>query len=130
MRFAYSTKPGKSLTKVVRRSVLGAPSYLQPSRPLFNIIDPFATTYSKFHSWHPSESVTEGSPEYYTQQDYTNGAKCWNGPHRSMHLHLKCGTENALLTIAELEKCEYLFEATTPALCLPLEDDGKKKDEL
>jgi Glucosidase II beta subunit-like protein len=47
-------------------------------------------------------------------------------------LLLTCGTENALLTVAELEKCEYQFTGTTPALCLPVAVDmeGKGRDEL
>jgi protein kinase C substrate 80K-H len=38
-----------------------------------------------------------------------------------MQLDLSCGTENALLTVQELEKCEYQFVGTTPALCLPID---------
>lgn len=55
-------------------------------------------------------------------------------------MDLSCGTENALLTIAEPEKCEYLFETTTPALCWTDEelgatqvkkaDGGHAKDDL
>ena len=42
-----------------------------------------------------------------------------------------CGTENAILTVSEPEKCEYLFTATTPALCLPLDGSSQgKKEEL
>jgi len=44
-------------------------------------------------------------------------------------LVLTCGIENALLTVAELEKCEYQITGTTPALCRPLEDEHSK-DEL
>jgi len=77
----------------------------------------------KFASWNPSPDVTEGSNEYYSTQMYSHGTRCWNGPERSVKLDLTCGTENALLTVAELEKCEYLFTGTTPALCLPLEDE-------
>ncbi|KAI0269413.1 glucosidase II beta subunit-like-domain-containing protein [Gloeopeniophorella convolvens] len=85
----------------------------------------------RFDSWNPSPEVEEGSPEYYTKQVYAHGTRCWNGPERNVKLHLTCGTENVLLTVAELEKCEYLFTGTTPALCLPLEEDGKSgKDEL
>lgn len=47
----------------------------------------------------------------------------------SYQLVLACGTENALLTVAELEKCEYQITGTTPALCRPLEDE-QPKDEL
>ncbi len=52
-------------------------------------------------------------------------------PNIYSQLELTCGTENALLTVTELEKCEYLFTGTTPALCFPLEDETKSpKDEL
>jgi len=83
----------------------------------------------KFTSWNPSPDVMEGSEEYYSTQMYSHGARCWNGPERSVKLDLTCGTENALLTVVELEKCEYLFTGTTPALCLPLEDKSRR-DEL
>ncbi|KAF8841281.1 hypothetical protein BDN67DRAFT_928581 [Paxillus ammoniavirescens] len=81
----------------------------------------------KFTSW--NQLSKPGEPEYYTKQRYTQGAKCWNGPQRSVELVFTCGTENALLTVAELEKCEYQITGTTPALCLPLEDENQK-DEL
>jgi len=84
-----------------------------------------------FASWNPSPGVKEGSKEYYSTQIYGQGTKCWNGPARSVKLDLTCGLENVLLTVTELEKCEYLFTGTTPALCLPLEDEiESRKDEL
>lgn len=53
------------------------------------------------------------------------------GPYNNSQLDLTCGTENVLLSVIELEKCEYLFTGTTPALCLPLDEDrGSGKDEL
>lgn len=45
-------------------------------------------------------------------------------------LEIECGTENALHSIVELEKCEYKITGTTPALCLPLDNGGKSKEEL
>jgi protein kinase C substrate 80K-H len=99
----------------------------------------------KFSSW--NKAARPGELEYYTRQHYTQGAKCWNGPHRSVEVNiaysplshttlicsyklvLTCGTENTLLTVAELEKCEYQITGTTPALCRPLEDE-QIKDEL
>ena len=39
---------------------------------------------SKFATWHPSSEVKIGTPEYYTRQTYTRGARCWNGPERSV----------------------------------------------
>ncbi|KAG2130985.1 glucosidase II beta subunit-like-domain-containing protein [Suillus bovinus] len=81
----------------------------------------------KFSSW--NKVARPGELEYYTRQHYTQGAKCWNGPHRSVELVLTCGIENTLLTVAELEKCEYQITGTTPALCRPMEDEHTK-DEL
>lgn len=83
-----------------------------------------------FTEWKTDE--VEGSYEYYSRQNYRNGAKCWNGPMRSATVDIICGTTNALLTIAEPEKCEYFFKATSPALCWPLEaqENASVKEEL
>jgi protein kinase C substrate 80K-H len=81
----------------------------------------------KFDSWNPSSTVKPGEPEYYHKQIYNQGTRCWNGPPRSVILVFTCGTENALLTVQELEKCEYQFTGTTPALCLPV-DEEKNRD--
>lgn len=71
--------------------------------------------------WPPAQC--EGITTLYSFSDYR--------PLQYSQLDLTCGTENALLTVNELEKCEYLFTGTTPALCLPLEEDRESgKDEL
>jgi protein kinase C substrate 80K-H len=91
------------------------------------------TTFSlgKFDSWNPSTDVQPGDADFYKKQTYKAGTRCWNGPERNTQLLLTCGPENKLLTIQELEKCEYEITGTTPALCLPVEGDKKKtKDEL
>jgi len=41
-----------------------------------------------------------------------------------------CGKENTILSISEPEKCEYHMKATSPALCWPVEDEAKVKEEL
>ncbi|KZP21726.1 hypothetical protein FIBSPDRAFT_910677 [Athelia psychrophila] len=84
----------------------------------------------KWVGWNDAPGVEVGSPEYYSKQRYEGGAKCWNGPNRSLQLLLTCGLENAITSVIELEKCEYQLEGTTPALCLPLGEAGKVKDEL
>jgi len=81
-----------------------------------------------FSSWKQDEEV--GTPDYYSRQAFTGGAKCWNGPERSVQVDLSCGTDNELLTVTEAEKCEYLITGTTPALCTSLEPEGNVKDEL
>ena len=40
-----------------------------------------------------------------------------------------CGTDNTLLTVQELEKCEYQLTGTSPALCLPLDAPESKREE-
>ncbi|KAI0786480.1 glucosidase II beta subunit-like-domain-containing protein [Abortiporus biennis] len=84
----------------------------------------------RFTSWNDAPGVEVGSPEYYSKQYYKRGAKCWNGPERSVVLVLSCGLENAIHTVQELEKCEYQFTGTTPALCLPPDSTDPKRDEL
>jgi protein kinase C substrate 80K-H len=116
-----------------------------------------------FSAWNYDNSAQEGTEAYYSKQLYDNGAKCWNGPNRSvkvrliypLFLHpamptfthvradsvhpvwlrlrqllLSCAKENELLSIVEAEKCEYVFRATTPALCWPEEVLEKEKVEI
>jgi len=81
-----------------------------------------------FSSWKKDEEI--GTPGYYSRQIFAGGAKCWNGPQRSVQVELSCGLDNELLNIAEPEKCEYLITGTTPALCTLLETGGDVRDEL
>lgn len=86
----------------------------------------------KFKHWNNAPGIEVGSPEYYSKQYYKGGVRCWNGPERSVTLSLTCGTEHALYTVTEPEKCEYHITGTSPALCLPLEGKAPsaKKEEL
>ncbi|KAJ7762796.1 glucosidase II beta subunit-like-domain-containing protein [Mycena maculata] len=90
------------------------------------------TTFNlgKFSSWNPSPDVKPGDPAYYERQVYNKGTRCWNGPERSVILVLKCGTENAIHSVMELEKCEYQLTGTSPALCLPLDANDGQREEL
>ncbi|KAF8626905.1 hypothetical protein AX15_004634 [Amanita polypyramis BW_CC] len=81
----------------------------------------------KFTSWNPS--ADPGEPTYYQKQLYQHGARCWNGPERSVVLLLTCGTENTLTSVVELEKCEYQFTGTTPALCLPPPKEKRERED-
>ncbi|KAJ7690291.1 glucosidase II beta subunit-like protein-domain-containing protein, partial [Mycena metata] len=85
----------------------------------------------KFSSWNPSPDVQPGDPAYYEKQVYNHGTRCWNGPERSVILVLKCGTENAIHSVMELEKCEYQLTGTSPALCYPLDANANgSREEL
>ncbi|EKM82097.1 hypothetical protein AGABI1DRAFT_35773 [Agaricus bisporus var. burnettii JB137-S8] len=86
-----------------------------------------------FESWNPSPDVEPGTPEYYSKQVYKHGSRCWNGPERNVIFILTCGTENTITSVQELEKCEYQFTGTTPALCLPVTEsntNNKSRQEL
>lgn len=87
-----------------------------------------AHSLGNFRSWKNDEET--GTPGYYSRQVFTGGAKCWNGPQRSVQVDLSCGLENELLTVTEPEKCEYLITGTTPALCISLGSEGGLRDEL
>ncbi|GAA5875927.1 hypothetical protein JCM8547_008350 [Rhodosporidiobolus lusitaniae] len=88
------------------------------------------TSLGRFKGW--SETAEQGSEAYYQKQVYADGQRCWNGPARSAKVDLVCGTSNALLSVMEPEKCEYLFKVSTPAVCFPQADDDEShpKDEL
>lgn len=49
---------------------------------------------------------------------YEGGSTCWNGPARSVDVVVSCGLENRLISASEPSRCEYLFEFSTPAICL------------
>lgn len=59
---------------------------------------------------------------------YTGGAKCWNGPERSVKLVMSCGTTTEIVSVTEPEKCEYLFKLQTPAVC-PIPEGEEEVDE-
>ncbi|KAI5480797.1 glycoside hydrolase family 31 protein [Pseudohyphozyma bogoriensis] len=88
------------------------------------------TSLGNWSSW--SSSAEPGTDAYYEKHVYDNGQRCWNGPLRSAKVDFICGTSNALLSVVEPEKCEYLFTVSTPAVCFPLEEQtvGGAKDEL
>ncbi|PWN52144.1 hypothetical protein IE53DRAFT_361022 [Violaceomyces palustris] len=98
-----------------------------------------------FDTWDPSGNFNDTQDGYYLSQLYSNGQKCWNGPHRSSLVELVCDTKNALLDVFEAEKCIYSMKVSTPAVCFPSEaaangvspggagkrgkGEGKEKDE-
>lgn len=89
-----------------------------------------------FSGWNTNPHVPKSDPQYWSQQLYNRGLKCWNGPERSVTVDFECGLQNEILSVSEPEKCAYEFKATTPALCWPDAELGagdnksKVKDEL
>ncbi|KAJ2051865.1 hypothetical protein H4S04_001707 [Coemansia sp. S16] len=54
---------------------------------------------------------------------YENGAKCWNGPERSLRASFVCSDTISILSITEPEKCEYIAKMTGPFACDSVADD-------
>ena len=65
----------------------------------------------------------------YSVMKYENGEKCWNGPSRSTIVKLKCGAEEKVTAAMEPNRCEYLFEFFTSAICQPV-DHSAYHEEL
>ncbi|CCE72924.1 Piso0_000529 [Millerozyma farinosa CBS 7064] len=59
---------------------------------------------------------------------YSNGDKCWNGPHRSANFITYCGPEHKLISVGEPEKCKYVFEVFSPAVCEPIDEKDIKSN--
>ncbi|RHZ74133.1 hypothetical protein Glove_227g94 [Diversispora epigaea] len=74
-----------------------------------------STHLGNFAKWSGAQSKDD--PNYYTQQIYANGVRCWNGPERSVKLNLECGMDNEIISVVEPEKCEYHLKMKTPAVC-------------
>ncbi|KAJ2750434.1 hypothetical protein GGI19_005111 [Coemansia pectinata] len=54
---------------------------------------------------------------------YENGAKCWNGPERSLRASFVCSDVISVLSITEPEKCEYIAKMTGPFACGSIADN-------
>lgn len=48
---------------------------------------------------------------------FEGGTRCWGADARSAMVTLKCAATNELVTVAEPNKCQYVAEFKTPAVC-------------
>ncbi|KAM0953888.1 putative mannose-6-phosphate receptor binding domain superfamily, glucosidase II beta subunit [Dioscorea sansibarensis] len=53
----------------------------------------------------------------YRIMQFSSGARCWNGPDRSLKVRLRCGLKNELTDVDEPYRCEYKAVLSTPAVC-------------
>ena len=88
------------------------------------ILCPYDRTVQKSKSNNGETSIgtwsswdTKNPASKYTAMLYTNGVNCWNGPARSCKVHLSCGVENKITSVAEPNRCEYEMKFETPTAC-------------
>ncbi|XP_061191437.1 glucosidase 2 subunit beta-like isoform X1 [Saccostrea echinata] len=70
--------------------------------------------------------------DHYKTMVYDHGQNCWNGPDRSVKVHITCGPEHQLTNAYEPSRCEYAFDFVTPCACNqpPPVHDKDPHDEL
>lgn len=66
---------------------------------------------------------TGGDDNRYSKMKFENGLGCWNGPTRSTEVTLTCGLENKIISVSEPNRCIYVMEFETPAVCVPAVGD-------
>lgn len=69
---------------------------------------------------------------------FARGQSCWQGPQRSLTVHLRCGAEDKPIAVEEPSKCVYEMVMETPAVCnlehaqalrMNLEGGGQEEEE-
>lgn len=74
------------------------------------------------------ENFEEDGENVYARMKYGGGQACWNGPARSMIVHLQCGLEEKVVSVNEPAKCTYEMVFETSAVCR--DSTAKSHDEL
>jgi protein kinase C substrate 80K-H len=78
MKSVSSTRQDRNQIRVDRHSVLGKSLFYSSIHARITKFD----LRRRFTSW--NLAATPGTTEFYSKQVYKNGAKCWNGPERSV----------------------------------------------
>lgn len=81
-----------------------------------------------FSNFNPKGDKNWEEDEYWLQQIYARGQKCWNGPERSAVVDLVCAVENEVRGVFEAEKCIYSLTVGTPAVCFPPAKKQEKEE--
>jgi len=74
-------------------------------------------------SW---DGVTQAEDGHWRMQ-FKGGQGCWQGPQRSLTVHLRCGAETLPLSVEEPSKCVYDMQMQTPAVCSEQDVEALRK---
>ncbi|GBG34569.1 Glucosidase 2 subunit beta [Hondaea fermentalgiana] len=92
---------------------------------LFKSAKQGTTSLGKFKGWSSSsgpvcveDPVTGEMPlQGCASLSFADGAKCWNGPKRSVDVRFRCGIENEIISVDEPSTCAYAIVVETPFAC-------------
>ncbi|KAG5448895.1 Glucosidase 2 subunit beta [Clonorchis sinensis] len=74
------------------------------------------TLLGKWSGW-ATEQEDAPAEQKYSLMKFTDGWGCWNGPARSVKVHVHCSDENKITDVKEPSRCEYEMQLYTPAAC-------------
>ncbi|CAH1721130.1 unnamed protein product [Aphis gossypii] len=67
--------------------------------------------------WKGWTNFINDEPQYHTML-YDRGQYCLNHYQRFAYVHLSCGLEPKLISVSELNRCEYIMEFELPSVCV------------
>ena len=85
-----------------------------------------STSLGKFKAWSGYMPGGAGGDDWtrilcpdskHCTMDFEDGTKCFNGPRRKTHVHVVCGSTDALVHVEETEQCVYHATLETPSAC-------------
>ncbi|TDH73012.1 hypothetical protein CCR75_003727 [Bremia lactucae] len=90
----------------------------------FGEIKQDTTRLGKWAGWETADtenlSLSRGTATFnYTKMQFLNGQRCYNGPDRSVLVHLQCGKDDEILSVDEPSTCVYEMVIRSPLACSP-----------
>ncbi|KAI9102601.1 glucosidase II beta subunit-like-domain-containing protein [Phlyctochytrium arcticum] len=82
------------------------------------------TGLGTFQRWGPRDETGLKEGDRYKYMLFGDGDRCWNGPARSVEVHLECGSVPEVLSVVEMSKCEYTARMRVPAACAGAGDEA------
>ncbi|XP_025192707.1 glucosidase 2 subunit beta-like, partial [Melanaphis sacchari] len=67
--------------------------------------------------WRDWTNFINDKPQYHTML-YDRGQYCLNHYQRFSYVHLSCGLKPTLVSVSELNRCEYIMEFELPSVCV------------
>ncbi|KAM3577878.1 hypothetical protein VYU27_000419 [Nannochloropsis oceanica] len=129
--FEFYLLRGKCFTKMVNKYKYEMCPYKEAQQ-----LEGSAVSGTKLGKWEGMERLnasssikTAGREDILHKFIFRHGAKCWNGPERSLTVLVGCGLEDEVVSVNEPSMCEYEMEFRTPAACSSVLLDEEEEEE-